>query len=210
MVIFGGPHIKIDRAPPLKIYIISIYIIYKITFFSLLGSSSSNELHQIFIGLFDLIQRFQVIFNIQHPCTIINLSILWYFSIFNILFQGGAYIKMIRGPLKIGISHISIYLYIKVGLPAVRPHLVDAFGQKLVKSGKILSRRVAHVRQRRCVVSTQHVTHRYVTGTYRYYIQILSKYDLLLWLRARHALAEDYCEAGEYLQLLYFGGKCLT
>ena len=49
---------------------------------------------------------------------------------------------MIRGPLKIGISHISIYIYIRVGLPAVRPNLVDAFGQKLVKSGKILSRRV--------------------------------------------------------------------
>ena len=49
---------------------------------------------------------------------------------------------MIRGPLKIGISHISIYIYIRVGLPAVRPHLVDTFGQKLIKSGKILSRRV--------------------------------------------------------------------
>ena len=54
MVIFGGSPCPGDR-PPLKIYIISIYIIYKITFFSLLGSSSSNELHQIFIGLFGLI-----------------------------------------------------------------------------------------------------------------------------------------------------------
>ncbi len=46
---------------------------------------------------------------------------------------------MIRGALKITISHIPIYIYIRVGLPAVRPHCKSI----LVKNwSKILSRRV--------------------------------------------------------------------
>lgn len=43
---------------------------------------------------------------------------------------------MIRGPLKIGISHISIYIYIRVGLTASKHLIVRAFGQKFGKIGQ--------------------------------------------------------------------------
>ena len=40
---------------------------------------------------------------------------------------------MIRGPLKIRISHIPIYIYIRVGPTASKHLIVRAFGQKFGK-----------------------------------------------------------------------------
>lgn len=117
---------------------------------------------------------------------------------------------MIRGPLKIRISHILIYIYIRVGLPASKHLIVRAFGQKLAKSGKnsrdaspTLGSAGAWWVRRACVTCPLPVR----TGIiYRFYQNMTYFCGYELGMPSPRTIVRS----DESLQLLYFYGKCLT